>query len=58
MESDDPLADSEDSGNVKSTRLKSLAKENGAGTSPGKKTPTVQYGGCIVMNSESESEEE
>ena len=36
-ESDDPLADSEDSGNVKSKRSKSPAKGNGAGTSLGRK---------------------
>ena len=58
VESEDPLADSEYNENVKSKRAKSPAKGNGTGTSLGVKTPTVQYGGCIVMNSESESEEQ
>ena len=39
-------------------RSKSPAKGNAAGTLRGEKTPTGQYGGHIVINSESESEEQ
>ena len=55
MESNDPIADSKDSQGKRSAPKASV---NAPGTSRGKQTPTVQYGGHIVINSESESEEE
>ena len=55
VESNDPIADSEDSQPKRST---SKAIVNAPGTLRGKQTPAVQYVGCIVINSESESEEE
>ena len=55
VKSNDPIADSEDSQPKRST---SKAIVKAPGTLLGKQTPAVQYGGRIVINSESESEEE
>ena len=48
VKSKDPLADSEDSGNVKSKRSKSPAKGNAAGTSRGKKH--LQYNTVATLS--------